>query len=222
LHPGDFALDFSAKLTRAITPGEKMIRAVIFDIGGVIVRTEDLEPRRRWERRFGLPDWGLAQIVFEGPVAVAASLGHAGLDAVWEVVRQRLNLGAGELAQLREEFWAGDRYDHALLGYIRSLRPRYRTGIISNAWPGTRAFHQPHINGETFDTVLYSAEEGLAKPDPAIYRRCLERLRVTPEEAVFVDDVLENVEAARALGMAGVHFRAGRDVPAEFEKLGIL
>jgi len=198
-----------------------MIRAVIFDIGGVIVRTEDLEPRRRWERRFGLPDWGLARIVFEGPVAVAASLGHADLDAVWEVVRQRLNLGAGELAQLREEFWAGDRYDHALLAYLRSLRPRYRAGIISNAWTGTRAFHQPHINGETFDTVLYSAEEGLAKHDPAIYQRCLERLGVAANEAVFVDDVPENVEAARKLGMAALHFNPALDVPAEFVKLGI-
>ena len=197
------------------------MKAIIFDIGGVLVRTEDLEPRRRWERRFGLPDWGLAQIVFEGPAAVSASLGRGDLDAVWAVVQQRLNLDARELVQLREDFWAGDRYDHALLAYIRSLRPRYRTGIISNAWPGVRAFHQPYINGDTFDTILYSSEEGIAKPDPAIYRRCLERLRVAPDEAVFVDDVLENVEAARALGMAGLHFQKGTDVQAEFEKLGI-
>lgn len=197
------------------------LKAVIFDIGGVLVRTEDIEPRRAWERRFGLPDWGLAQIVFEGPVAVSATLGHADLDAVWEVVRQRLNLTAGELVQVREEFWAGDRYDHALLAYIRSLRPRYKTGIISNAWPGVRAVHAPHLNGETFDTIVYSAEEGLAKPDPALYQRCLSRLGVAAKEAVFVDDVRENIDAARKLGMATVHFQSGVDVRTEFAKLGI-
>ncbi|MGQ0600296.1 MAG: HAD family hydrolase [Anaerolineales bacterium] len=197
------------------------IKAVIFDIGGVLVRTEDLEPRRVWERRFGLPDWGLAQIVFEGPVAVSATLGHADLDAIWEVVRQCLNLTPGELAQLREEFWVGDRYDHALLAYIRSLRPRYKTGIISNAWPGVRAAHARYLNADTFDVILYSAEERLAKPDPAIYQRCLSRLGVAANEAVFVDDVRENIEAAQKLGMATVHFQTGVDVPAEFKKLGV-
>lgn len=197
------------------------IKAVIFDIGGVLVRTEDLEPRRVWERRFGLPDWGLAQIVFDNPVAIEATLGRADLEAVWEVVRQRLHLTASELARLREEFWAGDRYDHTLLAYIRSLRPRYKTGIISNAWPGVRAAHAAHLNAEAFDVILYSAEERLAKPDPAIYQRCLSRLNVAANEAVFVDDVRENIEAAQKLGMATVHFQKGTDVPTEFAKLGI-
>jgi HAD superfamily hydrolase (TIGR01509 family) len=80
------------------------------------------------------------------------------------------------------------------------------------------------INGETFDAILFSAEEGLKKPDPELYRRALARLNVQPGEAVFVDDFSENVEAARALGLAGVHFTRGMgaaEVRAEFEKLGI-
>lgn len=200
------------------------IRAVIFDIGGVLVRTEDLEPRRVWERRFGLPDWGLAQIVFENPYAGPATVGRASLDEVWAEVGRQLRLSAAELTQLRDDFWSGDRYDQALIEYIRALRPRYRTGILSNAWPGVRAMHQARLNGDTFDVLLYSAEEGLAKPDPAIYRRALERLQVAPAEAVFVDDVLENVAAAQALGMAGVQFRKGMDAAAvrvAFEALGI-
>ena len=49
------------------------IKAVIFDIGGVLVRTEDLGQRRAWEQRFGLPDWGLAGLVFDNPVAAQAT-----------------------------------------------------------------------------------------------------------------------------------------------------
>lgn len=199
-------------------------RASLFDIGGVLVRTEDLEPRRAWERRFGLPDWGLARIVFDNPVAAAATLGRAGLDDVWAEAGRQLALMPGDLAQLREDFWKGDVYDLDLIGYIRSLRPRYRTGIISNAWPGVREAHQAHLNGETFDVIVYSAEVGLAKPDPAIYRLALRQLGVAASEAVFVDDVLENVEAARDLGMAGVQFKKGMDaeaVRAEFAALGI-
>ncbi len=201
-----------------------MLRAVIFDIGGVLVRTEDLEPRRKWERRFGLPEWGLAQIVFDSSAAVEATLGRAGEAAPWEHAARTFNLTADELAQLRHDFWAGDVYDDALLGYIRSLRPRYKTGIISNAWPGVREAHQHKLNGDTFDVIVYSAEEGIAKPAPEIYQRTLARLGVAAPEAVFVDDVPENVAAARALGMAGVHFQKGMDaiaVRAEFEKLGV-
>jgi putative hydrolase of the HAD superfamily len=197
------------------------IRAVIFDIGGVLVRTEDLEPRRKWERRFGLPDWGLARIVFESPAAAQSTIGQAGPEAVWAAVAERLRLTPAELTELQADFWRGDVFDAALLAYLRSLRPRYKTGIISNAWVGMRAMHQPRLNGDTFDLIVYSAEEGLAKPDPAIYQRALERLGVEPAEAVFVDDMPENVEAARALGMAGVRFQAGMDVPAEFAALGI-
>jgi putative hydrolase of the HAD superfamily len=51
-----------------------------------------------------------------------------------------------------------------------------------------------------------SAEIGVMKPDPRIYQVALDRLGLSPPEAVFVDDFIENVEAARRLGMGGVHF----------------
>lgn len=197
------------------------IKAVIFDIGGVLVRTEDLEPRRHWERRFGLPDWGLAKIVFDSPVAAAATIGQTSLEAVWAHVQHKLSLAPAELTRLRHEFWAGDRYDVELINYIRSLRGRYKTGIISNAWPQVRQQHHAHINAETFDEILYSAEEGVAKPVAEIYQRALARLGVAASESVFVDDVLENIEAARALGMVGVHFNKDVDVRVEFAKLGV-
>jgi epoxide hydrolase-like predicted phosphatase len=196
-----------------------MIRAVIFDIGGVLVRTEDLEPRRVWERRLGLPDWGLAKIVFSNETAARATVGQATINDVWETACQRLGLSAEDLAQLKEDFWAGDHYDHDLFAFLSALRPRHKTGIISNAWPGVREFHARYINDATFDVIVYSQEEGIAKPAPEIYQRALTRLAVRPEEAVFVDDVLENVEAAQALGMAGVRFESAAQTKAALEKL---
>ena len=195
------------------------IEAVIFDIGGVLVRTEDLEPRRAWERRFGLPDWGLAKIVFESEAAIRATIGQAAEDEPWLAAAEQLKLSSGELAQLRQEFWQGDRYDHDLLTYISTLRPRYKTGIISNAWPGVRQIHQPYINDSLFDVLVYSAEEGLAKPVAEIYHRTLTRLGVRPDEAVFVDDVQENVEAAQAVGMVGIQFKNAAQVRQTIEEM---
>jgi epoxide hydrolase-like predicted phosphatase len=197
------------------------LQAVIFDIGGVLIRTEDLAPRRQWEKRLGLPEWGLADLVFNSPASRRASVGQATREDVWAEVMREFSLTPAELEALIADFWAGDAWDKALLGFIHSLRPRLKTGIISNAWPDARENVRRHINGETFDVILFSAEEGIEKPDSEIYRRALARLDIAPAEAVFVDDMLVNVEAARALGMKGVHFQPGSDVRTEFRKIGI-
>jgi putative hydrolase of the HAD superfamily len=197
------------------------IRAVIFDIGGVLVRTEDREPRRKWERRFGLPEWGLADLVFNSPASRRASVGKGTRVEVWAEIAHVLSLAPEEMDEFIRDFWQGDVWDADLIAYIRSLRPRHKTGIISNAWPDAREAVKAHVNGEAFDVIVISGEEGVEKPDPEIYRRALARLSVAPAEAVFVDDMPVNVEAARALGMLGVQFRAGMDVRAELGKLGI-
>ncbi len=200
-----------------------MIKALIFDVGGVLLRTEDFTGRRKWEARFGLGDWQLAEAVFDNPEANAATLGQATEAEVWESVRRRFGLTADELAELRRDFWGGDRFDDQLLDWVAGMRRRYRTGILSNAWGGARKFltSQPEI-AAAFDELVISAEEGLRKPQPEIYDRALKRLKVAAGEAVFVDDMLENVEAARRIGMAGIHFKPGLDVPGEMARLGIV
>ena len=197
-----------------------MLRAVLFDIGGVILRTEDLETRRAWERRFDLPDWGLERLVFGNPVAQKATLGQATEDDVWAEVARQLSLSPAEVTQLRVDFWRGDAYDHDLLAFIGGLRPRMKTGVLSNAWPGARAYHHASVGLDAFfDEAVYSAEEGVMKPDPEIYQRALARLGVAPEEAAFVDDFVENVDAAQAVGMRGVRFISAAQARSEVERL---
>ncbi|MBC7228606.1 MAG: HAD family phosphatase [Thermoflexales bacterium] len=183
-----------------------MIRAVIWDLGGVLMRTMDVRPRMAWERRLGLHPGGLADAVFGSPAWDRAQRGEASLDDVWDEVADRLGIGGADLLALRRDFWAGDRLDEELVGVIRELRRAgIRSGLLSNHVPEVR-----HRLGDLellLDAVVISGEAGVMKPDPAVYRIALERLGVAPEEAVFVDDWKPNVEAARQLGMGGVHFR---------------
>lgn len=199
-----------------------MIKAVIFDFGGVIVRTEDTAGRRRWEERLGLEPKALDALVFDCDAAVAATLGQAPESEVWAHVARTLRLDDEQLQACQADFWGGDRLDTDLLALIRSLRPRYKTGILSNAWSRAReAFTQRFGLDQAVDDILISAEEGISKPDPRIYQLAADRLGVRAEEAVFVDDFAHNVEAARAVGMQGVHYRAGMDVRAALEALGV-
>lgn len=92
-------------------------------------------------------------------------------------------------------------------------------GIISGAMSEAREQLREVINDELFEAILFSAEEGIQKPAPDIYHRTLARLGVTAAEAIFVDDWLESVEAARAVGLHGIHYTAGIDIDEEIRRL---
>lgn len=183
------------------------LRAVLWDLGGVILRTMDKSGRTRWEQRLGLQPGQLERIVFDDKVGRQATLGKASSEDVWTSVLATLGLPESERQPLFDDFFGGDRVDDRLVGFIRSLRPRYKTGMITNAWPDIRHWIDEVWGlSSAFDIVVVSAEVGLAKPDPRIYRLALERLAVMPEEVVFIDDFKENVEAAIVLGLRGIHF----------------
>ena len=75
---------------------------------------------------------------------------------------------------------------------------------------------------EWFDGLLIPGDEGIIKPDPACYHLLLERFGLSPERIVFIDDRLENVEAARAAGLAGIHFLAAPQLREDLTELGVL
>lgn len=199
-----------------------MIKAIIFDFGGVLVRTEDASGRRRWEARLGLSDYELDQLVFNSEAALRATRGELPHGAVWEHVAAALKLNAEQLDACQKDFWLGDRLDVDLSALLKSLRPGYKTAILSNAWSSGRETIAREFGLEqAVDAIIISAEEGLAKPDPRLYRLAAKRLGVQPGEAVMIDDFLVNVEGARAAGLQAIHYRPGLDVRAELEKLGV-
>lgn len=194
------------------------IRAVIFDLGGVLVRTTDPAPRARLAERLGLSPAELSRIIFDEESAYQATLGAITTQEHWEAVRRKLGLSPEEFPAVPAEFWGGDTLDQDLVDYLRALRPRYKTALLSNAWDDLRQVLEEHWKiTDAFDEVFISAEVGLLKPDPRIYRLALERLGVAPQEAVFVDDFPENVAGARAVGMHAIQFRDPGQARAEVE-----
>ena len=199
-----------------------MLKAIVFDFGGVLVRTEDQTSRRRWELQLGLAERELARLVFDSDIANRATVGDADEAAVWSYVASQLKLEAAQLAALQSDFWAADKLDEDLVALVRALRPQYQTAILSNAWASSRElFTRKFGLGTAVDVIFLSSEERLAKPDPRLYQRVAERLGVQPGEAVLVDDFLANVEGARAAGWQAIHYRAGMDVRAALAELGV-
>ncbi|MFQ6102210.1 MAG: HAD family hydrolase [Anaerolineae bacterium] len=196
------------------------VRAVIFDYGGVLMRTIDPTPRRELERRLGLPPGGATKLVFESLLWNEVQLGRVSSAEFWADVGQRAELSAEGLAKFRRTFWAGDRLDEELVALIRHLRDEgYRTALLSNA-PTSLPQHLERLGiADAFEVVVVSGCEGLMKPDPAIFHLTLERLGVEPQQAVFVDDMVHNVDAARELGIHTVQFVDLATSLAELEAL---
>ena len=182
------------------------LKAVIFDFGGVLVRTRSQHIRQTWEQRLSLRPGEASELVFGGESGRAAQHGWISDAEHWGYIQRRLGLDDATLAQFRREFFAEDGIDTDLLAYIDRLRSGYRVGLLSNATSDARRFFTASGIADHFDAITISGEEGVMKPHARIYRIALARLDVQPNEAVFVDDFSENIAAARALGMAGVHF----------------
>jgi epoxide hydrolase-like predicted phosphatase len=197
-----------------------VIRAVVFDIGGVLEITPDLGTGRRWEARLGLPAGDLGQRMDD--VWAGGGLGTITLDDVHLALRDRLGLDEQQLTAFMADVWREylGSANTELIGYARGLRPRYRTGILSNSFVGAREREQAAYGFEDLvDDIVYSHEAGMAKPDPRIYALACERLGARPGETVFLDDTEPCVAGARDAGIHAVHYRDNAQAIAEIERL---
>jgi len=198
------------------------IKAVFFDLGGVILRTEYQAPRQHLAESFGMDYDDIDKVVFGGGgngSAARATVGEISEEEHWQNVMKTLKLPASEYERVREEFFAGDVIDHEIVDFLRSIKPRYKTGLISNAWSGLRDYIVREKFDDAFHHMFISAEVGVAKPDPKIYHIALEQLQVNPKEAVFVDDFIENITACEKVGMKGIHFTDSQSALQQLKKM---
>jgi putative hydrolase of the HAD superfamily len=196
------------------------IRAVVFDIGGVLEITPDLGVDRRWEARLGLPAGEIGERMAD--VWTGGELGRITLDDVHRAIQDRLGLDEQQLTSFMADAWREyvGTANTELIEYARGLRPRYRTGILSNSFVGAREREQAAYGFEDLvDEIVYSHESGMAKPDPRIYALVCERLGARPGETVFLDDVERCVAGARDAGIHAVRYRDNAQAIAEIEKL---
>jgi len=156
------------------------IKAVIFDLGGVILRTEYQTPRQHLAERLHMEYDDLVRIVFDSPTAQQATVGEVTAAEHWASVIKRLKRPASETQTIRDEFFAGDVLDLELLKFLRSLRGTYKTCLISNAWDDLRAYILKEKFDDAFDHIIISAEVKVAKPSAKIYKIALEQLEVSP------------------------------------------
>ncbi len=196
-------------------------RAVIFDLGGVVVGSP-LHAIADYERELGIPAGAVNRLVVAtGPDGAWSRLERGELsleeflprfDAECRTAGHPLSARA-----MMERIGRATQPRPQMLAAIRQLRDRgLRTSALTNNWRSEDRGERDWI-GPLFDVVVESAVEGLRKPDPRIYALALERLDVQPHEAVFLDDIGRNLKPARTLGM---HTIKVEDPDAALRELG--
>ena len=183
------------------------IRAVVFDIGGVLEITPPTGWTATWETRLGLPPGGVHACL--GATWRGGSVGTIDETEVIARVRTGLALDDAQLTAFLDDLWAEylGTLNAALAAYFGGLRPRYRTAILSNSFVGAREREQARYGfGDLCDLIIYSHEVGMQKPEPGIYALTCARLGLPPDEVVFLDDAEPCVAGARAYGMHAIQF----------------
>lgn len=199
-----------------------MIHTIIFDLGNVLVGFG-------WEKflREIAPEdkdyLALERAIFRNPAWVEHD---KGLLTEQEELAEFISAAPEYEAQIRQAYenLSGCVWNLPYtVPWLQELKAEgFRIYALSN-WPK----HVYDLRGarldflELMDGYILSFREHVIKPDPEIYRRLLERYDIRPEEAVFLDDTLKNVEGAERLGIRGIHFRNLGQAKEELEKLGV-
>ena len=195
-----------------------MTEAIIFDWGGVLMRTEDYSPRHKWDRRLHLPPGSTERVVHGITAWKQVQQGDITIEEYWQAVGSALNLSPSALSALRRDFYSGDRLDENLVDLVRRLSDAgLLTGLLSNNSLDLIDTLSGLGLSDLFTACVISAKIGVMKPDAAAYHFILDKLNVAPRNAILIDDSLQNVEGAQAIGMQAIHFTSDFELSAAIQ-----
>lgn len=186
-----------------------MVKAVIFDFGGVFdSKHESLEGFREAAMQYGLTPEAFYDLLYSGDAWQQAKLGSINARDYWRSVMLSLGHDASEdVEAFRRRLFAGHQLDAGVVHIAERLHRRVPLALLSNATDELEMLLESQYGiHELFDVVINSARAHVAKPDPRAFHLALTGLKVEPEQALFIDDKLRNILAARALGIPSIHF----------------
>jgi len=199
-----------------------MIKALLFDFGRVISAQKPKSLFDRYESRLKLLPGTLNTIMFESPFWKKALYGEIDMPAYWQAIGPQLNLYTPAAVQaFHKRYYLDEKINPDVFELLKLLINHYQLAVVSNHPPGLKQWLKEWDIHWLFEQVVCSGDEGVAKPDPAIFYLALQRLRITAQEAVFIDDTQEYVIAAQGAGMRALLFTTAEKLRHELADLGV-
>lgn len=199
----------------------KMVKAIIFDAGGVIIEQggqldefaqKFFKPKNKqkfWERLNH----------FVGPLCK----GEISEKEYWRRIADSENIDPKTIPQnlWTKGYEETTRINESVVDLIKSLRKNYKTILISNTIKPHVVINRKRKLFENFDDVLNSNEVHLSKDTPEIFKLALKRNRLDAEECIFIDDIKKFVEIASSIGIKGILFKNVNKLKKELASLGV-
>jgi len=197
-----------------------MIKTIIFDFGRVISAQKPSTLFRSYEDELGLEPGRINSIMFDSEAWQDALVGRRTAEEFWYQIGPELGLNSvNEVDAFRHRYRADEEINKGVLELISRLHGNYKLAVLSNSPPGLDQWLADWNMLDFFEVVFCSGDEGIAKPVPKAFELTLERLGLKPNEAVFIDDTREHVEAARKLGLKGILFTTAEELEDELARL---
>jgi len=197
-----------------------MIETAIFDLGDVFVKVDsDRSVRRLCQRFRRISEKALLKYITNSGLQHRFERGQIDGRTFYDELRKES--GEDFSYDYFIEIWQ-EIFDpiHPMIDLLPDLKERFQLVLLSN----TDELHIEYIREQYgffhhFDHLIFSYEVGLLKPGVEIFRFAIQRSKSLPEECVFVDDLLENIQAAKGLGIKGIHFKGYDHFVQEWKKL---
>jgi putative hydrolase of the HAD superfamily len=185
------------------------LRSIVFDYGMVLSEAPNPEAREQLRRITGLSEADLDRHYWVDRHAYDRG-DFTGLQ-FWQrlVANAGLTLQHDDIVSLNTwDALMWTTINPAMLAWHRQLKAQgFKTAILSNMGDAVmESILEKFAWIEDFDVLIWSYQHRLAKPEGAIYELLLDKLGTAPDETLFLDDKLENIEAARRLGIQGLQF----------------
>ena len=198
-----------------------MIKAIIFDFGGPIVDWEAgmNAVYRKHEDHRNLERDTLHKFFSDYIVGGLVGDFHIVAD-FYEKTKPSIDMTVEELNEVLNEANSTMYVRPERISYTEELRKKYKIALLSNFTNGLEKFLEEVFNiYHLFDLVVSSYNLKIKKPDPRIYEYALEKLGIQPEEAIFIDDLEENVKGAEAVGIKGIIFKNSEQCKLDLDNI---
>ena len=195
-----------------------MIKAIIFDYGGVISKEGSFKPLcKLYAKKHKVSYKGFYDVLVD--IWLKTRTNKHDSKLFWIRCAEFLKT---DPIKLKKEMIKFDGYNLETISLIRKLKKDYKIGLLSNHiedWLGNIIQEKKLDN--MFDVIITSYDSKLAKPDIKIFKEILKKLKLKPMECVFIDDIKTNIPPAQKLGMKTIKFTNLNQLKKELNNFGI-
>jgi len=193
------------------------IKNLIFDLGGVIVLSEDVN-FLEFDHKFSLPE-GTTEKVVKDCFKKKEVRKDFDIEKYFEETFSHL-MSYENYSEVINTIFESEKINKELVNWIEERRDEHIISLLTNNTSSLNEILEEKFDIKyLFDFIFNSAEIGIAKPNPKVYHYVLENTKTDPKNCVFVDDSKKNVQAARKLGIRSILFCNNNDFFQKISKL---